>query len=171
VGRSRQSGVALLFVIAACGGAQDDGTPSVVSAADVDKQCLAQQKEKIAAGAEFQASPQVERKTPQDPIVVPATAIAGKRTSGRTAIKPDEDTRRAMAIENVTRTCPWFKLCLDEGGVPRLTEVLRPSCFPRYDAQIMATMRGWRYSPYSVDGVAVKVCTRITLCYSQRSRP
>ena len=99
----------------------------------VDKQCLSNQQQKIAAGAEFQASPQIVRNTPNDPIVVPVTAIAGKRMSGRTAIVPDEDTRRAIRIENVTRTCPWFKLCLDERGVPQSTDILRPSCFPRYD--------------------------------------
>jgi hypothetical protein len=142
--------------------------PSTVSSPDVDTDCIAREKHKIAAGAEFQASPQLERKTPQDPIVVPVTAIAGKRTFGRTTILPDDDTRRAIAVQGVTRTCPWFKLCLDERGVPAAIEVLRPSCFPRYEAQIMATMREWRYSPFMIDGVAVRVCTRITLCYSQR---
>jgi hypothetical protein len=153
-----------VFLLAACGAAQDDPT---VSLPRVDKTCLADKRDQVEASRPLP----IARASSTEALVVPATAIAGKRTFGRTVILPDEDTQDAIRIEAITRICPRFELCLDERGAPQRVELQRPSCFPRYEALVMATMREWRYSPYTVNGSGVKVCTSITLCYSQPSRP
>jgi len=134
-----------------------------------DRACLVHAHQSEMHGAQFQPTQAVRRTTaPLAPIEVPPSAIAGKRTSGRTSIAPDEDTRRAIHIAGVTRTCPWFRICLDPSGVPSHVDVLRTSCFPRYDGQIVDTILQWRYSPFEINGAAVAVCTSVVLCYSQR---
>jgi len=159
---SRWSAAIAVVTATACGGSQS--AHSELPAAD--RACLAHERAKIAAGATFQASP-TPTAAKGEPVAVVATAIAGNRISGRTQIVPDDDTRMAIKRTGVAKTCPWFKLCLDDQGVPTRIDVIRASCFPRYDADVVDAMRDWRYTPYSIGGTPVPVCTSITICYSQ----
>ena len=156
--------IAVALLPAACGGSQPDRTAEQPTA---DRACLMHAREKTMHGAQFQPTPARRTVTPLAPIEIPRAAIEGKRIFGRTLIVPDEDTRRAIHIVGVTRTCPWFRLCLDTSGVPTHVDVLRTSCFPRYDAQIVEAMLEWRYSPFTIDGNPVAVCTSLVVCYSQ----
>ncbi len=93
--------------------------------------------------------------------------VEGHRIAGERNIQPDEETVIAMQHAGVKAT-PAVKLCIGLDGVPTEITIMRPSCFPRYDAQIKLRMSEWRYSPYLVDGVGVRVCTSVTFIFRVR---
>lgn len=62
-----------------------------------------------------------------------------------------------------------YKLCIDTAGAVAVVEMLKPSGFPMYDAKLQREMRLWRYTPFTVDGVAKPVCTSVTFIYQQRN--
>ena len=94
--------------------------------------------------------------------------VEANRISGERLVVPDDPTKLEIQCARVSKTSAAFKLCLDAAGVPETVEIYSSSCFPRYDADVAATIRTWRYSPYTVDGVAVPVCTSVVFIYSQR---
>lgn len=153
--------VAVIALLVGCGGAE---TPP---AALVDSACIRHAHERIDRG-----DPVLPPSTPTDgqpaPEIQASNLVEGRRIAGQRAISPDDDTKREIHTQGVTQTSPAFKLCLDKQGVPKSITQLRASCFPRYDQQIVETMRAWRYSPYLKDGAPVEVCTGVTFIYTQR---
>lgn len=128
-----------------------------------DSACLAAAHTRADAG--LPALPAAAPGSLPPPRTVPANLVEGKRISGARLVYPDNETNSEMRRAHVRETRPEFKLCLDAAGVPEKVEMLRSSCFPRYDAKINATMRDWRYSPYMIDGVGARVCTSITFVF------
>jgi hypothetical protein len=96
------------------------------------------------------------------------TLMEGKRIAGDRQIVPDDDTKsqvRQIRGEKVTGT---FRLCLDEAGRVESVLPMKSTGLPAYDRDLLAGMARWRYSPYTIDGKPVPVCTAITFIYSQR---
>ena len=60
-----------------------------------------------------------------------------------------------------------FRVCLDESGHVESVLPTTSTGYANYDRELMSTMQGWVYSPYTIDGVAVPVCTHVTFFYSQ----
>ena len=153
----------VLLVQTACVGTEPQPTTAIPT---TNKACLDHAHERQAAGL-----PALPTKVPTDntppPVAVAADLVEGHRISGQRVIIPDNETRKAIHAMHVARTSPAFKLCLDTTGTPTTIELLRSSCFPRYDADLASKMSEWRYSPYLKDGVAVAVCTAITFIYNQ----
>lgn len=106
----------------------------------------------------------------EPPLEVSRELIEGRRVSGETAIRPDDLTAHRMAEYGVIETTASFALCLDTAGVPLSVSRTSSTCFPRYDEKIRTAMMTWRYSPYTVDGVAKDVCTTVNFIYRQPRR-
>ena len=155
----------LALLAVACGGSQDHGLNPPSWYPVVDSACIERERAKLEAGAV--TAPEVHADENREEVHAAPNAIAGKRISGRRNIPPDDETKAELRRSGFTKTCPRYKLCLGKRGAPEKIDVLRESCFPRYDADIMRVMYEWRYSPYTVDGVPVRVCISITLCYNQ----
>lgn len=96
--------------------------------------------------------------------VVPQTVLEARRLRGEPGILPDPPDVQAMAIEE-TGTVAVVKMCLDERGHVRDATILKTSCFPRYDAKLLAQIKTWQYSPLIADGEPAPVCTSLTFIY------
>ncbi len=105
------------------------------------------------------------------PIVFAQGSIAkflkGKRIRGTATIVPNDMTKLAIREAGAFRIIGTFRLCVDSSG--RVESVLptRSTGFADYDRKIIAGMMQWAYSPYTVNGVGVAVCTAVTFIYSQ----
>lgn len=108
---------------------------------------------------------------PDGPLVIAPTSVEAMRIAGEKDIVPDAATKRELAAAGVDKVVTSYRLCLGSDGVPTLVLMVTSSGFPAYDAKIQAQMMQWRYRPYSVDGVAKKVCTGITFVYRQHNDP
>lgn len=104
------------------------------------------------------------------PVQVAPELVEGRRLSGTTMIIPNDGTKEEMANRGVIETTASFELCLDAAGVPVSARRMSSTCFPRYDETIRTTMLTWRYSPYTIDGVATEVCTGVNFLYKQSAR-
>jgi hypothetical protein len=92
----------------------------------------------------------------------------GKRIRGEKGIAPDDATKRAIHAAGLSRLIGSFRVCIDDAGLVESVLPLRSTGFASYDRSILAGIQQWVYSPYSVDGQAVPVCTNVTFIYSQR---
>ncbi len=96
------------------------------------------------------------------------TVMEGKRIAGDRFIVPDDETKSQVARLRVTKVTGSFRVCLDEAGGVESVLPTKSTGLPAYDRDLLAGMARWRYSPYTIDGKPVPVCTAITFIYSQR---
>lgn len=60
-----------------------------------------------------------------------------------------------------------YYVCVDETGNVAGVNVLTSTTVPEYDMTIINTIGAtWKYSPFLIDGVASRVCTKVTFIYS-----
>lgn len=102
------------------------------------------------------------------PTQVQSSKLDAFRISGNPRIAPDGDTAQQIARADTKEVRGTVKLCLSSGGQVSSVTVIKPTGFDAYDAKLEREMRGWRYQPYTVDGVATPVCTMVTFVYRQR---
>lgn len=105
---------------------------------------------------------------PPKPQLVNPTVLEQRRIAGDKRILPDDDTAQQIARGGAAQVSGTVKLCLDSAGEVRSATVVKSTTFPGYDAKLEREMRGWRYQPYQLDGVAAPVCTMVTFIYRQR---
>ncbi len=110
--------------------------------------------------------PKVE---PEEPKVVPQVALEQKRLSGNKQIVPDDEVKLQIKREAKTRVITTVKMCLSTGGNVTSLRILKSSGYPSYDNKIKGEMRQWKYSPFTVNGKAVPVCTSVTFIYNQKN--
>lgn len=99
-------------------------------------------------------------------IVVAPTLL--KRVEGNSLLVPDDDAKAWIQQHGIRRVTGTFFFCITPRGTVDVVIVQRPTGVPRYDGQVGAGIRGWRYAPFLVDGRPAPVCTHITMIYSQR---
>lgn len=105
---------------------------------------------------------------PPKPQMVNPTVLEQRRIAGDKRILPDDDTAQQIARGGAGEVRGRVKLCLDSAGAVRSATIDKSTTFPAYDAKLEREMRGWRYQPYQLDGVAAPVCTLVTFIYRQR---
>jgi hypothetical protein len=69
------------------------------------------------------------------------------RVSGSSEIRPDAETRSAIATYAVDRLAASFTVCIDATGAVQHVDVHQSSCFPRYDRQVADMMATWHFAP------------------------
>jgi hypothetical protein len=74
---------------------------------------------------------------------------------------PDDETKSRIAKYRGNKITGTFRVCLDEGGGVESVLPMHSTGFPAYDHELLAKMALWRYSPYTIDGNPVPVCTTI----------
>ena len=94
--------------------------------------------------------------------------VESLRVSGEARILPPASVQSQMQRGGSARVDALFRVCLDAAG--KVTEVTqrKSTGFAEYDARLASGVRGWRYRPHSVDGVAVPVCGSVRFVYVQR---
>jgi TonB family protein len=58
-----------------------------------------------------------------------------------------------------------LKLCVGTDGGVASASVLRSTKYADYDRGLLAAVYGWRYQPYTVNGVATSACSTVTFIY------
>jgi hypothetical protein len=96
------------------------------------------------------------------------TLMEGKRIAGSRLIVPDDDTKEQIRRYRGQKITGTFRLCVNEAGRVESVLPLRSTGFPAYDRDLLAKMALWIYSPYTINGEPVPVCTSITFIYTQR---
>ena len=96
------------------------------------------------------------------PQNVPPSMLEKLRIRGNAKIEPDAATKTAIAGKTTTAA---FKLCVDTSGRVSSVSMLKSSGHPDYDRKLDREMRRWGYKPYLVNGLAVPVCTAVTIIY------
>ena len=104
---------------------------------------------------------------PQPPamVVVPPHVLQGLRVSGDTQVRPSEGTQQQMVHDGVSRALGVVKLCIAADGGVSSANLLRSTKYPDYDQRLVAAVQGWRYQPYSVNGIATRACSTVTFIY------
>lgn len=102
------------------------------------------------------------------PEVVEPTRVEARRVAGTMYIQPDHGTKLQMSRDQRRRVRATVRMCLSARGHVASTRLVRSSGYPGYDSLLLATMQGWRYQPYLVDGAPAPVCTHVTFIYDQR---
>jgi hypothetical protein len=112
--------------------------------------------------------PPVVQKKKKAPVTVAPNIANGLRTSGNSQIHAPEQTRVTMLHEGKTQVIATAKVCIgDDGGIDSV-KLMKSTGYADYDAKIASEMRGWRYTPYKVNGEAVPFCTAVTIVYKMR---
>jgi TonB family protein len=62
-----------------------------------------------------------------------------------------------------------IRACIDRNGRVDTVEILEPSGFLPYDADLINTIAAWRYRPVQVAGKPVPVCSTIQFVYREES--
>jgi hypothetical protein len=100
---------------------------------------------------------------------VSAMMIEGRRISGDAAIRLSPETLQWMVEHHVRTLELAVRLCLDAKGAPKSVAVVFPRhVLPHVENEYRRRLMEWRYSPYSVDGKPVEVCTTIIFRYRVR---
>jgi hypothetical protein len=112
--------------------------------------------------------PPVVIKKKKVPVTIAPNIANGLRTSGNSQIHAPEQTRVTMLHEGKTQTIGVAKVCIgDDGGIDSV-KLMKSTGYADYDAKLLGEMRGWRYTPYKVNGEAVPFCTAVTIVYKMR---
>jgi hypothetical protein len=99
---------------------------------------------------------------------VPQRALEARRTSGKTQVMPGESEADAMRAGKRALVTSVFKVCISPRGGITAIHVLAASPFPGWNRRLFEAIRSWRYSPFTVDGEPVGVCTSVTFAYKPR---
>ena len=95
---------------------------------------------------------------------VSQAALERARVGGVKTIRPS--TAVAMKIgKSGKRAIGVVKMCLDSSGKVKSLKTLKSTGHATYDAKIKSKMRGWRYRPTMIGGVAMPVCSSVTFVY------
>jgi hypothetical protein len=90
----------------------------------------------------------IERREVEPRNGTPAPSpLTSKRISGTKMVAPDDATKTAINVYAMGRVTAVFKVCIDETGAVAHADLVRTSCFPRYDAQLAALIATWKYEP------------------------
>lgn len=102
------------------------------------------------------------------PQIVPPSVFAANQLSGDKNIFPDDETKVAIMRAGTAQLLIPVKVCVDRVGKVATTTVLKSSGFPAYDDKLVRGIRGWTYTPFTIDGAVVPVCSIVQFMYRQR---
>lgn len=95
---------------------------------------------------------------PEQPRIVPSTALLSQLISGDKDPAPDPITAKKLR-ESRRRAIAVYKVCVDALGAVSGTQKLRSSGYTTYDLLIEAAVREWKLRPFEINGRAVPVCS------------
>jgi hypothetical protein len=101
-------------------------------------------------------------------VDTPAKRLGIQRLTGDAEIVPDRTSQMYLMQSDVHRISAIVRLCFDEAGVPYDVTPVQTSCIPRYDNDLVAALKTWRYAPYVVADKPVRVCTAVAFRYARR---
>ena len=122
----------------------------------IDRDCIAQGRAGFPPGLPPPTGDTIK------PVQTP-----GKRIAGDPVVSPDAASMDGMRESHLSRVSATAKICLGTDGVPTTIDVVRSSCFPRWDARIVDAIKLWRYAPpYAADGTALAICTHVNFIFA-----
>jgi TonB family protein len=88
------------------------------------------------------------------------------RISGETQIHPSTSTQSMMMRARDTLVHGSLLVCIATDGSVAKATLQRSTGYSEYDQALASAVRGWRYQPYRLNGVAVPACSSVTFEYS-----
>ena len=117
------------------------------------------------------AQPEVP-KLPEPPpappkmTVIPPSVMGPLRIAGETQIHPPRAVKNQILADGKNRIVGTVKVCIGTSGAITSVSMLSSTKYPEYDAQLLSSVRSWRYRPYMVDGVPQPACSPVSFVYS-----
>jgi TonB family protein len=111
-------------------------------------------------------APRVARADDEKPAAVPINAIDKQMIAGEREIHLPPPVLHAMQDKGLTRAIIAIKLCISSKGEPTSVELIRGSGYAEADQNVIKKVNDWRFTPYTVSGKAVPVCTAVMFNYS-----
>ena len=93
--------------------------------------------------------------------LVTQRALDAVRASGKTQIQPIAEEQRAINLTGKPGVAV-LRLCISKVGRISTVSFLRPSPYANWNRKLFEAIREWRYSPFTVEGVAKAVCSTTT---------
>ncbi|MEO7732269.1 MAG: TonB family protein [Kofleriaceae bacterium] len=112
------------------------------------------------------ATCQIEPKPKPPTAVISPVVMNGLRISGDTQVHPSESSQSRMSRDGQTKIVGSVHLCMSTDGSIASVAMAKPTQYDEYDQALLSAVRGWRYRPYTVNGVAVKACSIVTFIYT-----
>jgi protein TonB len=106
----------------------------------------------------------VVAKTDAPRTITPA-ALRGLLTSSAQIPLPDTVTSQ-MARDSKKTATAMVKVCIGMGGDVTTAALIKTSGYTMFDDQAVATIRGWKYKAYVVDGHAAPACSATVVSVS-----
>ncbi len=104
---------------------------------------------------------------PEKPKVVSQAVTEQNRISGEQQILPPLSTQQQMVKQGQNQVRAAAKICISKAGTIKSVRMIKSSGYDDYDRILQQKIRGWRYSPFKVNGKAAEVCTSVTFIYRQ----
>lgn len=98
--------------------------------------------------------------------VIPPSVMGPLRIAGDTQIHPSRTVKNAILGDGKNRVVGTVKVCIGRDGAITSVSTLSSTKYPEYDAQLLASVRSWRYRPYMVDGVPQPACSPVSFVYT-----
>jgi cysteine-rich repeat protein len=114
------------------------------------------------------AACRIEVKARPVTATVGASVLQGLRISGETQIRPSPATQSRIVRDGETKVRGVVRLCISTDGTIASASMYSTTTYDDYDATLLSAVRGWRYQPYKVNGVAVQACSLISFIYTIR---
>ncbi len=93
--------------------------------------------------------------------------LESHRIAGVKWIQPSDPVVTTMSKAKERKFSGSYFVCVDETGNVAGINLVKSTTFPEYDQTIINTIGAtWKYSPFLIDGVASRVCTKVTFIYS-----
>jgi len=104
---------------------------------------------------------------PEKPTVVPQAVTEQNRIGGEQNVQPPLSVKQQMVKQGETQVRAAAKICISKAGTIKSVRLIKSSGYDDYDRLLQQKIRGWRYSPFKVNGKAAEVCTSVTFIYRQ----
>lgn len=98
--------------------------------------------------------------------LIPPSVMGPLRISGETQIHPPRTVKNAILGDGKNRVVGTVKVCIGKDGAITSVSTLSSTKYPEYDAQLLASVRTWRYRPYMIDGVPQPACSPVSFVYT-----
>jgi len=121
-----------------------------------------------AGGDGCSATCTLEPKPAPRVATIGTNVLQGLRMSGDTQIQPSSSTQSMMIHNGDEKVHGTVKLCISTDGAVSSATMHDSTRYRDYDATLLSAVQGWRYRPYSVNGVAVPACSMVSFIYTIR---
>lgn len=99
------------------------------------------------------------------PRTVPPMELEKLRLAGQKRPPLPAGANMIAHRDHVAQILIGVALCLSAAGVPTRVDLIKPSDYSDANERVLADVKAWRFQPFTIDGIAVPVCTTLLFIY------